>query len=321
MNRTRFQRFLGQNPYLFTLLLFLVLLLANRLLQENLFTGRVLSGNFRTLLPLMILAVGQTFVVIGGGIDLSVGAIVSMTAAILVTNLNPQSDMAHFAQIVALACLAGMAAGVLNGFCAAVLRLQPIVTTYATSFIFAGIALWLLPRPGGAMPDVIAQFYRRESPLGLPIGVYVIVALLLMWWVLRSTRYGRYLFAVGGQSDAAYTSGVPVTWVKLSTYMLSGLMAALAATALTLGTGSGDPRIGDAMTLDSIVAVVLGGTRLSGGQGGIAGTILGVLSLTLIRNIISFANVPSWWQTLVNALIIVVALAAPGIVRLLRRNR
>jgi ribose transport system permease protein len=321
MTRQDLQRFLRRNPYLFTLLLFVVLLIVNRLLQENLFESRVLSGNFRTFLPLLILAVGQTFVVIGGGIDLSVGSIVSMTAAILVTNLVPESDFAGFAWVVALASLAGMAAGLLNGICVAILRLQPIVTTYATSFIFGGIALWVLPRPGGAMPKEISQFYRRELPLGLPIGVYVILALLLLWWLLRSTRYGRYLFAVGGQAEAAYATGVPVTWVRISTYILSGLLAALAAVALTLGTSSGDPRIGSQMTLDSVVAVVLGGTRLSGGQGGIAGTILGVMVLSLVRNIISFANVPNWWQTLVDALIIVVALAAPGIVRLIRRRR
>lgn len=321
MSRSDLQRFLRRNPYLFTLLLFVVLLAVNRMLQENLFDLRVLSGNFRTFLPLLILAVGQTLVVIGGGIDLSVGAIVSMATAILVTNLTPESNFAAFAQIVALASVAGMAAGLLNGFCVSILRLQPIVTTYATSFIFGGIALWVLPRPGGAMPKEIAQYYRRELPLGLPIGVYVILALLLLWLFLRSTRYGRNLFAVGGQPEAAYTTGVPVIWVRMSTYMLSGWMAALAAAALTLGTSSGDPRIGSQMTLDSVVAVVLGGTRLSGGQGGIAGAILGVMVLSLIRNIISFANVPNWWQTLVDALIIVAALAAPGIVRLFRRKR
>lgn len=321
MNRATLQRILREHPYLFTLLLFVVLLIANRLLQDNLFEGRVLSGNFRTLLPLLILAVGQTFVVIAGGIDLSVGAIVSLATAVLVTNLLPESNFGTFLGVVGLAAAAGMAAGALNGFCVAVLRLQPIVTTYATSFLFSGIALWLLPRPGGAMPQAIAQFYRREMPLGLPIGVYVIAALLLVWILLRATRYGRYLFAVGGQPDAAYASGVPVTAVRVSTYMLSGLFAALAAVALTLGTSSGDPRIGDAMTLDSIVAVVLGGTRLSGGQGGIAGTVLGVIVLSLIRNIISFANVPNWWQTLVDALIIVLALALPGLVRLLRRRK
>jgi ribose transport system permease protein len=321
MNRSSLQRALRQHPYLFTLLLFIVLLVVNRLLQENLFEGRVLSGNFRTFLPLLILAVGQTLVVIGGGIDLSVGAIVSMATAILVTNLLPESGIGPFLAVVGLAAAAGMAAGLLNGLCVAVLRLQPIVTTYATSFIFSGVALWLLPRPGGAMPQELAQFYRRESPLGLPIGVYVIVALLLVWLLLRATRFGRYLFAVGGQPEAAYASGVPVTAVRVSTYMLSGLFAALAAVALTLGTSSGDARIGDAMTLDSIVAVVLGGTRLSGGQGGVAGTVLGVIVLSLIRNIISFANVPSWWQTLVDALIIVIALAGPGLVRLLRRRK
>ena len=171
------------------------------------------------------------------------------------------------------------------------------------------------------MPQLISQFYRREMPLGLPIGLYVAAALLLFWLLLRAMRYGRYLFAVGGQPEAAYATGVPVNWMRFSTYIFSGLFAALSAVALTLGTSSGDPRIGESMTLDSVVAVVLGGTRLSGGQGGIAGTILGVILLTLIRNIISFANVPNWWQTLVNALIIVGALAAPGVVRLLRRGR
>lgn len=321
MSRTTLQRILRRNPYLFTLGLLLVLLAINWMLQPNLFESRVLNGNFRTFVPLMILAVGQTFVVIGGGIDLSVGAILSMVTAILVTNLAPDSGLGGFLFIVGFGCLAGMAAGALNGFAVAILRLQPIVTTYATSFIFSGIALWVLPRPGGTVPKLISQFYRRETPLGLPLGIYIGLALVIIWWLLRSTRYGRYLFAVGGQPDAAYATGVPVNWIRFSTYILSGLMAALAGVALSLGTSSGDPRIGDSFTLDSVVAVVLGGTRLSGGQGGVFGSILGVIVLAIVRNIISFANVPSWWQTLVDALIIVVALAAPGLVRLIRRKQ
>ena len=102
--------------------------------------------------------------------------------------------------------------------------------------------------------------------------------------------------------------------------MLTGLFAALAAIALTLSTGTGDPRIGTEMTLDSVVAVVLGGTRLSGGQGGIFGAILGVAILGFIRNIISFADVPTWWQTLVDALIIIAALAGPGLVTFVRET-
>lgn len=315
------RRFVRRNPYLFALLLLVIALAVNRYLQPNLFTARVFNGNFRTFLPLILLAAGQTVVVIGGGIDLSVGAIVSMVTAVLVTQLAPDSGVGAFAGAIALGAVAGMAAGALNGFAVSILRLQPIVTTYATSFIFSGVALWILPRPGGNMPTEMVTLYRRTAPLGLPLGVYVAVVVVVLWVVLRSTRYGRYLFAVGGHAEAAYTTGVPVSWVRFSTYVIAGLMAAMCALAIVLATGAGDPRAGDQMTLDSVVAVVLGGTRLSGGQGGVAGTVMGVIILGLIRNIISFANVPNWWQTLVDALIIVIALAAPGIFRLLRGLR
>src|SRR5690606_35481382 len=128
MSGSRLQRILRKHPYLLTLLLTLLALGVNRFLQDNLFEPRVLNGNFRTLLPLMILAVGQTIVVISVGIDLSVGAMVSMVTAVLVTRLAPDSPPETFLMVVALGCLAGMAAGVLNGFAVSILRLQPIVT-------------------------------------------------------------------------------------------------------------------------------------------------------------------------------------------------
>ena len=313
------RRFLRQNPYLFALLLLGVLVAVNAALQPNFFSARALNGNFRVFLPLMILAVGQAVVIIGGGIDLSVGTIVSLVNAVLVTQMTPDSAVSGVALAVLLGCAAGMLAGALNGLCVAVLRLQPIVTTYATSFIFSGLALLVLPRPGGGLPRALTSFYR-SAPLGVPLAVYAIVVLLLLWALLRSSRYGQYLYASGSRADAAYTSGVPVSVVKFSSYVLAGLLSSLAALALTLGIGSGNARIGDAMTLDSIVAVVLGGTRLSGGQGGVVGTILGVAILGIIRNLISFANVPTWYQTLVNAAIIVLALAGPGLWRLVRRQ-
>lgn len=308
-------------PYLFAAALMVAAVLVNFVLQPNLLDTRVLNGNMRSFLPLIILAVGQTIVIIGGGIDLSVGAMVSLVTAVLVTQMTLDAAAGQIVLVVLLACGVGMAAGALNGFGVAMLRLPPIVTTYATSFIFSGLALWILPRPGGSMPEELARWYRRATPVGIPLGIWIAVALVLLWSFLRNTRYGSNLFAVGGKAEAAYATAVPVTKVVFSTYVIAGLMAALSALALTLGTSSGDPRIGAAMTLDSIVAVVLGGTRLSGGQGGMAGSILGVIILGLIRNIISFADVPSWYQTLVDALIIIIALAAPGLVQLIRRRR
>ena len=313
------QGFLRRNPYFFALVLLAFLVAINAGLQDNFFTLRAINGNFRVLLPLMILAVGQSFVIIGGGIDLSVGTMVSLVNAILVVLITPEAGAAGVAFAIFVGCVAGALAGAMNGLCVALLRLQPIVTTYATSFVFAGLALLVLPRPGGQLPRALTSFYR-STPLGLPVAVYAIAVLLLVWALVRSSRFGQYLFATGSRADAAYTSGVPVSLVRFSTYVAAGFFSALAALALTLGIGSGNPRIGDAMTLDSIVAVVLGGTRLSGGQGGVAGAILGVAILGIIRNLISFANVPTWYQTLVNATIIVLALAGPGLWRLLRRR-
>lgn len=315
----KWQPFLRQHPYLFALLLLSVLVAVNASLQSNFFTLRAISGNFRVFLPLMLLAAGQALVIIGGGIDLSVGAVVSLVNAVLITQLTPESSGLQIAGIIALGCSAGLLAGALNGICVAVLRLQPIVTTYATSFVFAGLSLLILPRPGGQVPRALTTFYR-STPLNLPLAVYVLLALFLLWALLRSSCFGQYLFATGSRAEAAYASGISVTWIKFSSYLLAGLMSAVAALALTLNIGSGNPRIGDAMTLESIVAVVLGGTRLSGGQGGIIGTVIGVAILGIIRNLISFSNVPTWYQTLVNAIIIVLALAGPGAWRLLRRK-
>ena len=320
MNRMNLKGISLRHPYLFALLLLVITLGANFTFQPNMFELRILSGNLRVFLPLMILAAGQSIVIIGGGIDLSVGAMVSMNVAILVTLITKDSNTEQILLGLAVSVAAGMLAGALNGFCVAYMRLQPIVTTYATSFLFAGIALWVLPRPGGLYPSYLTKLYRI-NPLNVPLAIWVAVLLVLWWVAARGMRYGRYLFAVGGKPDAAYATGVPVSLVRFSTYVVAGMAAALSAFALTLGTGSGHPRIGNDMTLSSIVAVVLGGTRLSGGQGGVAGSLIGVVILGIIRNIISFASVPTWWQTLVDAIIIVVALAGPGFVRLLRSRR
>jgi ribose transport system permease protein len=201
------------------------------------------------------------------------------------------------------------------------LRLQPIITTYASSFLFAGIALFILPSPGGSVPASISSFYRETTLLGLPLGFIIIPILLLAWYLVQQTRYGRYLYAVGGKADAAYQTAVPVNTIRFSTYVASGFMAALSGIAITLLTSSGNASIGDPLTLSSVTAAVIGGTALRGGVGGIAGAIIGALILGLIKNIISFANVNLWWQTFANAAIIVAALAAPGVIELVRRKR
>lgn len=314
---------LNRNPYLLSLLLLIIMVVINRALQDNLFEIGPLNGNLRVFTPAILVAVGQTFVVIAGGVDLSVGAILSMTNAILATQIPQDATGDVFVRALALAIGAGLLAGALNGFGVTVLRLQPIVTTYATSFIFAGVALRILPEPGGRLPRELTSFWRNPLAVtpdfALPMSLIVIGLLVLFWVVLTNTRYRQNLFATGSNAEAAYSTGIRVNRVKFSTYLFSAFFATLAALALTLGTGTGNPRAGDQMTLPSVVAVVLGGTRLAGGQGNAVGSIIGALILGLIGNIISFANLDSWVRPLVDALIIIAALAIPGIFGLMRR--
>lgn len=312
---------LRREPALFAALLLVVAIVITYALQPNYFRPAALNGNLRTYLPLMLLAAGQTIVVIAGGVDLSVGAIVSLTNVAIVSAMGgAEAGPGAIVAAIALGLLAGGLAGAFNGLCVAYLRFQPIITTFATSFVFNGLALWIMPGPGGSLPRALQDAYAAR-PLGIPLAIWVAAALLLLWAGQRATRYGRYLYAVGGDQLAAYTSGVPVPLVRLSSYVLSGLFAAAAGLALALSTGTADPLIGDPLTLGSIVAVVLGGTRLRGGQGGLLGTILGVYILGFVRIIIAFAGVPSWWQTLVDGLIIMFVLAGPGLLALVRGRR
>ncbi len=244
----------------------------------------------------------------------------SIVNTILATRVGLEGSPQAMWQYVAISLLVGILAGAINGFFIAYMRLQPIITTYATSFLYAGLALFILPNPGGGIPANIAELYRSTMPLGLPLAFYVIAILLVLWNYLRSTRYGRYLFAVGGRAQAAYETAVPVTAVQFSTYVISGLMAAISGIALTMLSGSGNAEIGASMTLNSITAAVIGGTALSGGVGGMTGAIIGAITLGFIQNIISFAHINTWWETLVKASIIVLALAMPGIINLFRRR-
>jgi ribose transport system permease protein len=321
MRNTRWQAMSLRRPYLFVLALLGVTLVVNFFYQPNLFERTTLNSNLRIFLPLILLAAGQAIVILGGGIDISVGAIVSIVNAILATQLGPNADPQKTVLYLLLVLLVGMAAGAINGFFTAVLRLQPIITTYATSFLYAGFALFILPSPGGGVPNAFSTFYRETTPLGFPLTLYIIILVLLLWYFMRQTRFGHYLFAVGGQPEAAYATAVPVSTVQFSTYVISGLMAAFSGIAITMLTGSGNAQIGDSLTLTSITAVVIGGTALSGGVGGVPGAIIGAIILGLIPNIISFSNVDLWWQTFVNAALIVLGLAAPGIINLFQRKK
>ena len=321
MKRSTWDTLTARQPALFALVLLVLSLVINLILQPNMFARETLNSNMRVFLPIILMAIGQAVVILGGGIDISVGGIVSIVNTVLATRVGLNGSPEEMWKYIFISLLIGVLAGAINGFFISYLRLQPIITTYATSFLYTGLALFILPNPGGGIPASIAALYRDTTPLNLPLAFFVIGIFLLLWFYLSSTRYGRFLYAVGGKAEAAYETAVPVTMVQFSTYVISGLMAAFSGIAITMLSGSGNGEIGGPMTLNSITAVVIGGNAMSGGIGGVAGPVMGAITLGIIQNIISFANIDTWWETLVKATIIVLALAAPGIISLFRRRR
>lgn len=301
----------------FAVLLVLVVITAS--LNKKFFTPPVLTSTFNQGMTLVFAGMAQTSVVITGGIDLSVGPIISLAnclaSAIFVDNAVGVVGAVIFILFVGALC------GLVNGLIVVYGRLQPIIVTLATASIYSGIALLLRPRPGGFVPIGYSDLLTRRvmlSSIGLPPELDIIpsslvllgVVMLFIWTPFRRSRLGLWVYAVGSNEGAAYMSGVNVTRAKLAAYVMSGLFAAIAGLFLTAQTLSGDATIGGLFTLQSIAVVVLGGTSLFGGSGGVLGTIAGAFSLRLIGNILFFARVNPLQQPLWEGVVILIAVMA-----------
>jgi ribose transport system permease protein len=318
------RRLLAQ-PYALALILLVFGFAFVAIFQPAYFEPRTFSNNLRSYLPLICLAAAQTIVVIGGGIDLSLGAILTLSAVVMVQGFGPDSNVPLERMLfgVSLGLLVATLVGAFNGFVVAYLRLQPIIATFATSFVWGGLALWVLPQPGGFVPQVLQDFVRQNFIL--PFTLWVVLALLLGWrWFMR-TKASKALYAVGGNEQAAFASGINVERTRLLSYTAGGFFTGLGALFLTADVATGDPLIGGPLTLASVVAVVIGGTRLSGGAGGIVGSIMGAAVYYLLKHVVVLSvfrlSLTPQWQTLLDGIVIVLALAGPGLIALLRRKR
>jgi ribose transport system permease protein len=286
------------------------LILINAFLQNGFFKPSVMTLNLTTFLALMMIAVGQCYVVMGGSIDLSLGAIVSLVNVIVVTAVEAMGGGGAAVLVgMLLGLAAGSVCGILNGVLIAAFRLQAIVTTFATSIVFGGLALIVLPQAGGALPAVYYTTFAGWF-FGLPFVLFIFFALLTaIWWMERS-RFHIHLLAMGGNRQGAYQTGLSVPRLRIASHGLAGFMAAAAALCILGVTGAGDPLMGQAFTLGSVSAVVLGGIALSGGWGSAFGAVIGAAVLGLINNVIFFANINYVYQSIVQGVIILLALAA-----------
>lgn len=271
---------------------------------DNFASMGVLRNLFVDNAFLGIAAIGATFVIISGGIDLSVGSVMAFTS-ILIASLIEHGH-AHPLVAFAIALAGGALFGALQGSLIAFFKLPAFLVTLAGLFFARGAAFVIHPQSIGINHLFISRTMNETLaiPIGgmtIPITVLILLAILLLAWiVLGHTRFGRTIYAVGDDAGAANLMGLPVARTRIWVYVLSGLLSALAGLLFTLYQQSGDPAACKGMELDAIAAVVIGGTLLRGGVGSAFGSIAGVLILGLIQTIIQFhGGLSSWWARII----------------------
>jgi ribose transport system permease protein len=283
----------------------------------SLFSSFTLQALSNDTAPLALAAIGETFIVLTGGFDLSVGAVIGLVNVLLATHLTGQTG--HDALWVVLTLVIASACGFVNGILVAYVRLQSIIVTIATLFIFSGIALGVLPEPGGAVP--LGFTHALTGVTVIPRGLIVILLAAVAWLALKRTRLGAALYAIGGDKEAARMSGIPIERRLLAIYTLAGLFYGLAGVFYTAETGSGDPGTATSFLLAPFIAVVLGGTRFGGGEGSAIGSIIGAWIVSMLIAIIFVLGINTFSTGLVEGIVLALAVLLNSTVKRWRPRR
>jgi ribose transport system permease protein len=320
--RLELGRLLRRNGWPLAVYLVLLLLLAFTVVIHPTFGAFDVNSLVVGALPLAFAAIAQTCVVLGGGIDLSIGAMMAV-ANVLAARFMVGHSLQYALGISALILLAGVLAGALNGALAVYTRVPDIVVTLAMSFVWGGVALLIMAKPGGGAPTGYQELATGAvlSPWIPNALILLIVVSAVVWLPLRRSRAGLAIYAVGSDSVAAFRSGIGIAAAKILSYLLGGFFAAWGGLALTMSTGIGSPTAGTLYTLSGISAIVLGGVSLAGGRGGLLGPIGAAFILTLVpSDLILLGTDPNLGQVIQGVLIVVVVMAG-GLAALIRSRR
>lgn len=299
-------------------LLFTVLVIGLALTQRNFLSPQNVVNVLRSSAFLIIAAAAQMLVLVVGGIDLSIGAVIALTSVLSASVMAglPGWGIHATAPIVALGVSAGfgcgLAVGLVNGLCVAVLRVPAFMTTLGTLSIANGIGLLLTNGiPVYGMPDSYVAVLGRAIVGGLPIALYFAVVVVgLLWLASKFTRFGRYLYATGGNLQAAMVSGIPTVGMLVLAYVLSSLLGSLTGLLLTAEIGSGQATTGESLMLESLAAAVLAGVSLRGGVGRIELVALAAVFLLTLTNAMDLMRVDTRLQLIILGLVLAFAVSA-----------
>lgn len=255
---------------------------------------------------LALAAMGQTLVILTGGFDLSAGAVISLVN-VIVGNLMTDS-IGNQIVVGLLGITVGILVGAFNGVFIAYLRMQPIVVTLATLFIVQGLALLVSPTPGGYVAEPFMNFFGGNAIEGLLPAAFLVIALAVLSWLLvKNSRFGTAIYAVGSDEAAARATGINTRRVTLATYTLAGFFYGLAGLFLSAQSGGSDPLVGEPMLLQIFAAVVLGGTVLGGGRGGLVGSVVGAYLLMMFINVLLVFSLPAYLAPIAEGLVLILA--------------
>jgi ribose/xylose/arabinose/galactoside ABC-type transport system permease subunit len=252
-----------------------------------------------------ILAVGMTFIIITAGIDLSVGSVLAVCGVLAALAMGGQQGPVTIVIALGVGMAVGGGCGFMSGLTVARAGLPPFIVTLAMMLMARGAAFVISHgKPVYNLPDTF-KIIGQAPQLAVPIPIYIMVGVVAAAWLLLSrTTFGRYVFAIGGNEEAARLSGISVAWVKTWVYAMSGLLCGLSGVILAAELGSGDPKSGQFYELDAIAAVVVGGTSLMGGRGSIFGTVIGALIIGVMNNGLSLLQVDQYPQYIVKGAVI-----------------
>lgn len=277
------------------------------LLSENFLNPGNITNVLRQIALFGIVSIGMTFVILTKGIDLSIGSILGVTA--VTTALMLTSGWSVPVTIIA-AMLIGIAAGAFNGIGVSVFNIPPFIMTLGSMVMLRGLAMTISDGQPIGLREAAESFswLGRGHLLGLAVPVWIFIAVAaIAGFVLKYTAYGRQVYAVGSNVEAARLSGIKVSWITFSVYVISGFLASLTALIYVSRLTVGEPTAGTGIELEAIAIVVIGGTSLFGGEGGILGTIIGAAILAVLANIMNLIGVPPFTQQIVKGAIIVLA--------------
>jgi len=307
-----------KNPSITSLLILIVLIIVNIILQPNFFTYRSFKSNCLTFTPLILVSIAQAIVIIVGAVDLSVGATISLITTVMASIMGNTPASILFAVLSAFGL--ALLTGFFNGFIISYLGPPPLIVTYATWVIWFGIALSIMPTPGGYIPKVFYKTYRADIFHIIPVSLFLLIISSFICLFISKLRIYKHIYAVGGNEHAAYASGINVLSTKIKAFLLSEFFVALSAICVVAQTATGDARSGLGYTLNSVAAAIIGGISFAGGKGNVAGAAMGGMILGLLINIIYFANITSFYQEFMKGIIIIASLVIGAIPKLKRKT-